>query len=301
MKRNVVLLLLIFMLCNAFAQSHDIYLSVAVPQNCILEENCRRALVNKVLSLCTTEGVAAKECGAIVIVPEVNLLDQEVVEGGMRNIYTMEMCINLKVMNVMSGTVFNTLSMSVKGEGYNKVEAERSVIRKLDMSKCSDFVRITKDKVADYYSHNTKVLIQKAQTLAAQQNYEEALALLASYPEFLSDYSEVSSAIKSIYQRYLTQNCEEVLMLARAEISKRNYDVAANIAASIDPSSSCYNDASEILSLIKSDVDEMYKVDIANERDIRKSQERFAIAEINAARDIAVAYYKRKTTNIFLW
>ena len=180
-------------------------------------------------------------------------------------------------------------------------ESLRSAIKKINEQNYRNFAQATRQKVADYNSNNYENLINKANTLCAQQPYGEAIALLTTFPESLADYSQVSAALQNIYQQYLTQNCEEIMMMAQAEYAKRNFDKAADLAASVDPSCSCFNSAKFLLSSIKKDNDKVYQNEIENQREELRTRERIATATINAARDVAVAYFKRESNYVFFW
>lgn len=301
MKKIFTLLLFVFVAVHMSAQSSDVFISVAMPSNSVLDNNTKTILRNKLLAICTIDGVAATECGAIAMVPEVGVLDEQLVEGGIRNIRTMEISINVSVRNIITNTVFNTLTIISKGEGYSMQESLRSAIKKINEQNYRNFAQATRQKVADYYSSNSANLIKKANTLCAQQRYGEAIALLTTFPESLADYSQVSAALQNIYQQYLTQNCEEIMMMAQAEYAKRNFDKAADLAASVDPSCSCFNSAKFLLSSIKKDNDKVYQNEIENQREELRTRERIATATINAARDVAVAYFKRESNYVFFW
>lgn len=301
MKKIFTLLLFVFVAVHMSAQSSDVFISVAMPSNSVLDSNTKTILRNKLLAICTIDGVAATECGAIAMVPEVGVLDEQLVEGGIRNIRTMEISINVSVRNIITNTVFNTLTIISKGEGYSMQESLRSAIKKINEQNYRNFAQATRQKVADYYSSNSANLIKKANTLCAQQRYGEAIALLTTFPESLADYSQVSAALQNIYQQYLTQNCEEIMMMAQAEYAKRNFDKAADLAASVDPSCSCFNSAKFLLSSIKKDNDKVYQNEIENQREELRTRERIATATINAARDVAVAYFKRESNYVFFW
>ena len=301
MRKIITLLCFIVMNLDLFAQSNDVFVAVAMPSNSMLDNNAKTILKNKLLTICTVEGIAATECGAIAMIPEISILDEQLVEGGMRNIHTIETNITITIRNIITNTVFNTLNITSKGEGYSKIEALRYAIKKIDAQKYSDFAQKTKHKISDYYRNNSSTLINKANTLCAQQQYGEAIALLSTYPESLANYPQVSAAIQKIYQQYLTQNCEEIMIMARAEYAKRNFDKAADIAASIDPSCSCFNSAKALLSSIKKDNDAVYKNEMEVNREERKSKERMLTATINAAKDVAIAYFKREKNYLFFW
>lgn len=301
MRSLVILLCFVIISCGVFAQNNDVFISVAMPTNSILDSNTKTILKNKLLAICTAEGGAVTECGAIAMIPDVSILDEKLVEGSMRNIYTIELCITVSVRNVITNTIFNTLSISTKGEGYSKAESLRSAIKKINENMYGTFAQATKKKVADYYSSSVVALINKANTLTAQQQYEEAIALLTTYPESLAGYPQISIAIQKVYQQYLTQNCEEVMMMARAEYAKRNFERAADLAASVNPTCSCFNAAKSLLISIKKDADIVYQNEFNDRRESLNSQERITTATINAARDVAVAYYKRLPDYVFFW
>ncbi len=301
MRKLITLLCLICVVTNMMAQGNDVFISVAMPSNSVLDNSTKTLLKNKLLAICTTNSVAATECGAIAMIPEVSILDEQLVETGMRNLYTTEVNVSVSVINIITNTIFNTLNLTSKGDGYSKTEALRSAIKKINEQKYGEFARVTKKKVADYYSSNSANLINKANTLCAQQLYDEAIALLATYPESLPNYPQISIAIQKIYQQYLTQNCEEIMMMAHAEYAKRNFEKAADLAASVDPSCSCFNSAKTLLSSIKKDNDIVYQNEIESQKEEMKSKEKIATATINAAKDIAVAYFKRGSNYVFFW
>ena len=184
---------------------------------------------------------------------------------------------------------------------YSETEAVRSAIKKIMPEKYADFVRETKDRIVSYYRNNTAALIAKANTLAAQRQYDEALAVLSSYPESLSGYAQVSEVVAAILHKAQTEYCKEILQAAKAAYAIGNFEGAASIASAIDVTGSCGQEASALLDSIRNSVELKHKEQMETERQRTKSQERIATATINAARDVAVAYYKRSNKYIFFW
>ena len=234
-------------------QTDNVYISVAMPNNCTLDSNTKSILKNKLLQILSTKGVAGIECGAIIIVPEVNIINSNSVYGGMRQILSVELGITVTVRNMITNTVFNTIQIASKGEGYSDNEAKRSAINKIDVLNAdySRFVEATKLKISDYYRNNTIALITKANTLASQQLFDEALALLSTYPESLSEYTKVSNAMASIFKKYQTQHCSQILLSAQAAYSKHDYTEAAELVSLIDAQSSCAAQAKALLEAMK--------------------------------------------------
>ena len=178
-----------------------------MPSDCPLDSNTKSILKNKILQMLSAEGVAGTECGAIIMVPEVNIINSNSIHGGMRQILSVELGITATVRNMITNTVFNAMQIASKGEGYSDNEAKCSAINKIDVlnTDYSRFVEATKLKISDYYRNNTIALITKANTLASQQLFDETLALLSTYPESLLGYTKVSNAMTSILDRKSTR------------------------------------------------------------------------------------------------
>ncbi len=301
MNRLFLSLTMLFLGIYATAQEDKVYISVAMPTNSILVDSNKTLLKNKLISIVSAEGVAATEYSMIVMVPEVNVLVENIIQSGMRNIYTTELCFTITVRNIVTNTIFCSLNIPVSGEGYSKIEAIRKAIQNIDTDKYAFFTATAKKKITDYYNNNTYALIAKANTIASQQRYEEALALLSTYPESFAGYPKVSDAIIKIYQMYLSQNCDEIMLMAHSAIAKRDFEYAADIAATINPSCSCFGEAQKLLKEVKKNVNTMYKTEQQDIRQAREANERIAMATVTAARDIAIAYFKQQENYIFFW
>ncbi len=279
-----------------------------MPTDCVLDYNTSSILRNKLLAAAASEGVAGTECSAVVIEPEIDILNSNTVSGGMRNIESIELGITIKVMNIITGTVFGTTGMSIRGEGYSENETFRSAVSKMDLTTTEyrQFMGNMKHKILDYYSNNISSLIAKANTLASMQEYDEALALLSSYPESLAGYSKVSDAMVSIFNKCQSQYCEQILLSAQAAYARHDYAEATEIAMMIDPESSCYAQTRTLLNSIKSSIDKERSEKIALEKEKMnlekeriKSSERTKQATITAIKDIATAYFQRQTNYVF--
>lgn len=296
-----LLLLIIAVLSTLPSLADDVYISVAMPKDDGLDDNTHSLLKDKLLNIVSLDGVASMECCAIALVPEVNVLNKELVEGGMRNITTMELSVTIQVRNVLNDAVFNTTSVSLRGEGFSETEAIRSAIRKIVPEEYTGFVSETKRRIMLYYHNNTTSLITKANTLVNRRQYDEALAVLSSYPESLPGYTQVSDAINSILRKAQTEYCSEILQAAKAAYATRNFEEAANIASVIDITGSCGPEAEALLDSIRQQVELQHTNNMKTEQQRAKSEERITMATIHAARDIAVAYYKRCNNYIFFW
>ncbi len=299
MRYCCFILLLLLHIQGMYAQSSDIGIAVAMPSECQLDNNTKSILKNKLLRIISSQGVAGIECGAIVIVPDVDVANYNTIGGGMRRITSVELEITVSVRNMITNTIFNATQIHVTGEGYSDIEAKRSAINKINVnsSEYAQFVKESKTKIYDYYDANTSVLLSKAKTLASQQLYDEALALLASYPESLPGYAKISDAMVSIFEQYQGQ----ILLSAQAAYSRRDYAEAAELAATISAQSKCAPQAKALLDKINKSEDKLYNDMLAKEREEIQSKERIRLAQIKAIENVATAYFQRQSEYIFFW
>lgn len=303
MKRFLLLALTVLGYISFTCQAQEVYLSVAMPCNSSLDNNTKTLLKNKILGMITSQGVAATEFSAIAVIPEVSINDEKIIEGGQKNIYTQQLVITFIIRNIITNTVFNSLSFTCNGEGYSKSEAIRSAINRINGNSTNivNFIATSKQKIYNYYNEYTSLLINKANTLASQQAYDEALALLATYPEHLSGYPRVAQTIKKIFDKSQTQYCSQIILSARQAYSLREYEKATEIIALVNSQSSCATEAKQLLSQIKKEVDNVYREQVAIEREEIISKERIQSQLITAVRDISVSYFKRQTQYLFFW
>ena len=169
-----ILILLAFILAPIVQiMADEVYISVAMQANSILDSNAKTILKNKIVSMVTSDGIAATEYSAIAVVPEISVMQKDKVEGGMRTITSMEINITLTVRNVVTGNVFNSVQISAKGNGYSEADAIKNAIRTTDISdsRYGAFISEAKRRIVEYYKTNTNMLITKANS-----HYQEVLA-----------------------------------------------------------------------------------------------------------------------------
>lgn len=315
MRHFTLASLCLLCLCSARAQGakdttdDNISIAVAMPADCTLDNNTKSILKNKLLRIVSSKGTAGTEYGGIVIVPDVDEVNSSVIDGGMRKITTVELSVTATVLNMITGTAFNTIQTTVTGEAYSKNDAIRAAIGKIKPSdpEYAAFMKTTKAKIADYYKVNTATIITKANALASQRRYDEALALLATYPEALSGYPEVAAAMSSIFQQSLTMYCSEILMSAQAAYARRDFAAAADQLALIDAQSSCAPEAKTLLAKVKQELDKERAEELAMQREemreaanLKKEKIRSEKAKAEAAAKIIAAYFKSQTKYVFL-
>ncbi|MBR1916492.1 MAG: hypothetical protein IJ832_01365 [Bacteroidaceae bacterium] len=295
MKKVILFIMSAVMFSSIGAQKINI--GVVVPDNAIdgVASSVFSSLSTKLERMITNCGGTSVNNGNIVLYPEFNFVNDDMIEGGMRNIYSVNVEMTVKAVSLRSNNNFGAVSWTLKGKGYSKSEAVKDGLGKLntDDPKFGHFYNDIKTKIEKYYVANRAAIMTRAKSLAAQQQYEEAIALLYDYPAGISGSSEVLSLLTSVYRKYQTANCSRALQEARAKFAVQEYDEAASIIADIDATSSCANEVKALSEQIRNKINADQVAE--QEMEMRKYE---ADASVERARwkaigRVASAYYYR--------
>lgn len=303
MKRT--LLLMSILICGFFTVSaQGIEIAFALPSgNDLLSNNTAKILRSKFLPAMTENGVETAEVSTIAIKPEISFVNRQIVEGGMRNIHTSDIQFNFICTNLVTSTTFASCVLTVRGEGFSDDDAIKNALSKVSAEdkRLSTFIHTAKDKIIDYYQRNLNSVISRAHTFANIQQYGEGLALLFSCPATISGYAKVNNEITTIYRQYQTQECSNIIQKARVEYANGNYDAAAEYLQQIDMTSSCATEAKHLCMQIKQtkDAEAQRAIELIERQSQRQTE--LEKTRIKAARDVAVAYCKRRTDVYFVW
>lgn len=304
MKKILILAVFLVSLMPSRAQNEVINMALAVPrQQMTANADVLRVLKSKLSAALAAGGCAQTDYGGIVISPMTTVSGKQMIEGGMRTISVYDVNLTVSVSNIISGTGFNTMSMDVRGEGYSEREALMSAINKMSNNdaRLVKFFLETRRKIVDYYTGNRKSIMTQAKTLANMQQYDEALALLSSYPMNISGYDEVANAMTDIYDMYMRDVCSQLLQQANGAFAAGNYEEAIASLNMIDMQSPCAGDVRTLTEKIKREVDaekrqaiELYLQEMRTAADIQKRR-------VKAIENIAVAYYQNQPDFYFVF
>lgn len=307
MKRLLFLFINIYLIFPIFAQS-DITIGLVMPESELegIKPEAYKILKSKIEKILTSSGVGSYG-GEIVMYPVVTVIDEKLVEGGIKNFYKVEIDLTLNVVNPSTKTLFLSDTWSLTGSAARvKSEAVKNAFSKLNLNdpKFKEFLDKAKIQIIDYYDSHKDAILTNASKLASTGQYEEALAILAGFPQNASGYAESQNLSKQIYVKYIDSNAAKILNEARGALATKNYEQAVNLAAQINPESSHYKEAvaimNQVRSAIKSDEDAENK---RIEEDKKRAIQALEIAadveknRTNAIASVARAYYGRKVVN----
>lgn len=88
--------------------------------------------------------------------------------------------------------------------GIDRLE-NKAIIRAINQiasrsPQVKTFMEKSRSKIIDYYTTRVPALLQKAQSLADREQYNEAIALLSAVPESIDEYPLVAEQMSAIYK-----------------------------------------------------------------------------------------------------
>ena len=252
-----------------------------------------KALVeNKLTQLLTRNGIAGMDyMGQFVLTVTTTPLDKDIIAGPPSKI-SEKMEMNFYIVDTYTKTIFSSTSLTVKGLGETENKCYMNALSHmpLDNPKMATFINEGKEKIIAYYDHEGANMLKKANMLATQKQYEEALYLVSLIPQQSKHYDAAIAASVDIYKQYINNQCNLNLAAARREWAAAQNALGAAAAgeylALITPDAGCYGDAMELYKEIKGKVLDDWKFEMKKYQDgvdIEKQR-------VDAMRQIGVAY-----------
>lgn len=254
----------------------------------------KQLLEQKLHNLLTQNGIASMDyLGQFFITAKAIPTSKDVIAGPPTKISeTMEVA--LYIADYYNEIVFATTSATVKGIGETESKCYLNALKQLKLNSpaMKEFVAEGKNKILNYYNTQADKLIAKAQFLAQQKEYEQALWIISTIPSECDKYNDALAAGKDIFQQYTDHMCNVHLAKARTAWASEQNAIGAEAAgeylSQIYPEAKCYGDAMALYKEIKGKVLDDWKFEMQVYQDgVDTERER-----IRAMRDVGVAYGK---------
>lgn len=305
MKRLLYILFLVATVTVAQDEKNSndgILLAAYVPQQIEnIPASARKMLLNRLNKVITQNGIGNSGYNArFVLTPNVEVMSKDITATAPPKV-ALNLNLTLYIGDGVTGDLFASESLELKGVGTNENKAYISAIKRLTAKNPTvlSFLAEGKAKIIEYYNNNCDLFVKKATALESQNEYEEALAVLANIPEASTCFDKVKSKIQSLYKKSIDRDCQKKLNEASG-IWAANQDIdAANeagaILASIEPQGACYGQVKSLYSKISARVKDLsdrgwkYQLKVL---DLKASA-------IKAARDIGVAYGRNQPSTVY--
>ena len=167
-----------------------------------ISENVVNALDLKLKQIMNRNSAAAADAyNVFAIDPSIELTDIISTEGMVQNVSVAKGNLTLIAKNKIDGAMYYTMTIPVKGDAFGN--DEKALLKMISNIKVTDpaftrFIRISRQKIEEYYDANCSVIIQKAKSLSDQGKYKEAMSYLSAISPSLSCYQQSSELEKEI-------------------------------------------------------------------------------------------------------
>ncbi len=288
-----LLLILLFTLpMYGFSQNSDFTLSLILPEpSQKLSAIQINTLENKLTNLINKSEVATIGFNNdFVIYPLVNIYDIGIVQGGLENLTVISLDLTLNIKQISSSKSFNSISKRIKGSGKTEELAVANALTliKVNDKNLVDFIAKAKTNIYNYYNENCSNIINKANKLYTNYDYEQSISLLNSIPEIGNNCAAKAGELAlQYYKVYQTKLCKQNIAKAKSEIILKNYENALSLLNQIDENSTCYADVENLMKQIVNNIDKAEKIELDLEH-----------KRINAIKEIAKAYYSNTIRSV---
>ena len=186
---------------GAMAQD-NIHFSLQKAQPDDLPEAVAHALQQKLTQMLTRQSAASAGVdGVFVLQPSLEITDLMTTEGMVQNTTVATAELTLVALNQVDGTQF--YSMTLPLETATTGSEEKALKDLVASIKVTDraftrFVRISRQKIQEFYATHCDLILQKAQALAGMERYEEAVAHLSAMPDTAPCYQEALDLLREV-------------------------------------------------------------------------------------------------------
>ncbi|MDD7887122.1 hypothetical protein [Flavivirga sp. 57AJ16] len=302
MKKIIyTVLFLISMVIFGQENNNGITLGAYIPEQAEgIPTYAKSMLKNKLGRIITENGISDNVYNSrFIITPNITVLNKNIT-GTAPPMVVLNIDLTLYIGDGIAGNLFSNESIQLKGVGTNENKAYIAALKQLK-PKSQDiqrFISKGKQKIIDYYNTNCNLMIKKAKSLEAQNNYEEALFVLINVPEASTCFNSIKSKIKPLYTKAINRDCKLKLNEASA-IWAANQDIdAANEAglllSSIEPTASCFSQVKTLYNKIAIRVKDLGDRDWNYDLKVLEVESNI----VKAARDVGMAYGKNQPKSV---
>lgn len=239
--------------------------------------DARAALNQKLLQMTTQNGFGATG-GPFILTADVRTVDKQVTATAPAQ-YIVELEVSVYVVNLQEQLLAAETSFTVKSIEASENKAVIRAINRIDPRTpvVRRFMAGAREKIIDYYATRIPAIVAKAQSLADRDDYEGALAVLAAVPECLDEYPMVAEKMSGVYTRMVDKYAAISIQEAKSKIALRDYEAALDALLYVDPSSTRFAEASQMVDSIKNTIDAKEQAEIQARLEQMEAQRELAL------------------------
>lgn len=307
--KNLILFSLFVMaaVLPALAQKQtDIILTAVLKsKDAEVVEYASETILNKVKNEIERDGFTADDMARFAVVVNPVVTDKQ--NTGQALLYTYD--IRFSVTDLLLDKTYGSFTLQVGGTGRSEGQAMMDALRRLDLKKTrlADNIKSATGQIIQYYNANCKAIISKVNMYLAAKQYDEAFANIAFIPDIntLSCKTELNALYVKVYQQFTAYNCGQIVQEAQntwnLNPTKDGAEKVMELLSGTQLSAACKTEVNKLIAEIKKKL----LADQFDEKAFRNKVFDGAVNiqrdMINASRDVAVAYYKSKLSDVYVF
>ena len=309
--RNLIIASFLLLVQSISAQTNDserIKLNIYISPLLNFPNEAKGQLENKLNQITSTYGLGGNEYNprfVITVVP--NVLNKEVISGA-PTLISQNIDFTFYIGDGIDNTLFSSVNISTAGVGKNLNKSYIEAIKGINVNdlKLKKFINDGKNKILDYYISNCEIFLTKAETLARQGKYDEAIYELNSIPPASKNcYSKCQDRLILYFQQKIDSECIEKSNQAKSIWASAQNSLAAQkasqILVSINPMSNCKLEVTNLLNTMRTKIEAEEKAAWEfkvkqYEDEVRREEELLRYSREDAAREFEL---KKARTEAF--
>jgi len=306
MKRILSLFITLFASLASLAQNAESISIGSWIDDRKIPTEAQRFLENKIQEMVLSKGYTYNDnIERFVLAAKIDVIQKDITPTTPVRISS-KLDITLYIGDVIENKQFASCRLQISGIGTNEAKTYINAFRKIDSKKGSiqEMLDEANKNIVDYYTKHCIEITTRANGLAARQQYNEAIAMLASVPNICSDcFSQCQQMATYIYKQAINSETAALLNKARTawttHPNKVGAEEAGNIIANINPQAENYKDVislrNEISSKLQADDKRAWDFKMKQQADSHLRQ----LKTIEAVRAIGIAWANNRPKTIY--
>lgn len=200
--RRILLAAWICLLSTGAMAQDKIHFTLQKPQPADLPEAVANALQQKLTQMLTRQSAAAAGAhGVFALQPSLEITDMMATEGMVQNTTVATAELTLVAFNRVDSTLFYSMTLPLETATVgNEEKALKALVASIEVTDraFTRFIRISRQKIQEFYAANCDLILQKAQASADMERYEEAASYLSAMPDAAPCYLEAMDLLREI-------------------------------------------------------------------------------------------------------
>lgn len=269
MKKYVfVLAALLSSACGMFAQTDSvsrkmsdydrIAIAVVLPSNLNCPPEAAGQLSNKLQRIISNYGMADNGLNnRFVITAKVNILEKNITQTTPVKI-AQKMTVTFFIGDAEENRIFANTEIAVQGIGATETKSFIQAFNRINVNnpEIAAFIDRGKQKIGEYYESNCDFIMQEANRMAQNEQYDEAMAKLIAVPNVCSTcYQKANEQAMAIYQTVVDKDGAQLLRQAQSAWyvteDAASAEKALDLLLQVSPRSSSRAEADKLVLTIK--------------------------------------------------